>query len=269
MTELRLTGKSEDGTHLTLTDPDEGQFTLRISDALRAQVNQPRLSAVRTDEGETISVREIQARLRSGERAQSIARDADCPLEKIERFAGPIVQERAYIIGLAQNVVLRKESGKEALTFSDIVSARLAPRHVDMTAVEWTTWRLEDGSWIIRIEYPNREGVGSADWSFELPRKALTALDDGAHWLLGEEVAPTRAPLDRGIIYGNHPTASRTPSSTTSPITEPSMGREGPRLVSIRETPDAESSKDGVTARAKVPSWDEIMFGTPKKDDEN
>ncbi len=261
MTELRLTGKSEDGTHLTLADTHEGEYTLRISDSLRATVNQPRLTAVRTDEGESISVREIQARLRSGERAESIARDANCPLEKIERFAGPIVQERAYIVGLAQNVLLRKENGKEALSFNEIVTARLAPRHVDMNSVEWSTWRLEDGSWIIRIEYPNREGVGSADWNFDLPRKALTSLDEGAHWMLGEEVAPTRAPLDRGIIYGNHPTASRAPEAT--------IGREGPRLVSIRETPDEESSKDGVTARAKVPSWDEIMFGTPKKDDEN
>lgn len=261
MTDLRFTGKSEDGTHLTLLDPEDAQYSLRISDALRAAVNQPRLMAVRADEGETISVREIQARLRSGERAESIARDADCPLEKIERFAGPIVQERAYIIGLAQNVVMPKVSGREAITFQEIVTARLAPRSVDMDAVEWTTWRLNDGSWIIRIEYPTRDGVGSADWNFDLPRKLLSALDEGAHWMMGDDVVPARAPLDRGIIYGNHPTASRAPEAT--------IGREGPRLVSIRETPDEESAKDGVSARAKVPSWDEIMFGTPKKDEEN
>jgi hypothetical protein len=42
--------------------------------------------------------------------------------------------------------------------------------------------------------------------------------------------------------------------------------RETPRLVSIRTDADTESAKDGVQGRAKVPSWDEIMFG--KKDED-
>ena len=36
---------------------------------------------------------------------------------------------------------------------------------------------------------------------------------------------------------------------------------ETPRLAVIRETPTPADSQDGITARAKVPSWDEIMFG--------
>ncbi|MEO0011420.1 MAG: hypothetical protein RIQ39_1009, partial [Actinomycetota bacterium] len=35
-----------------------------------------------------------------------------------------------------------------------------------------------------------------------------------------------------------------------------------PRLVAIRDTPTAADSEDGVVARAKIPSWDEIMFGS-------
>ena len=42
---------------------------------------------------------------------------------------------------------------------------------------------------------------------------------------------------------------------------EAEVSRETPRLVSIRETPAPGDSQDGITARAKVPSWDEIMFG--------
>ena len=115
------------------------------------------------NEGETISVREIQARLRSGESMETLAREADCSIDKIERFAGPIVQERAYIIGLAQHVVMRKESGREPVTFAEVVTIHLAPRQVEMSAVEWNTWRIEDGSWIIRVRYPNRDGMGVAD----------------------------------------------------------------------------------------------------------
>ncbi len=50
MTELRLTGKTADGAYLSLADGEGGEYTLRISDTLRATVNQPRLAAVRESE---------------------------------------------------------------------------------------------------------------------------------------------------------------------------------------------------------------------------
>ena len=261
MTELRLTGKSSDGAYLNLTDAHEGQYTLRISDTLRATVNQPRLAAVRTNEGETISVREIQARLRSGEPMETLAREANCTIDKIERFAGPILQERAYIIGLAQDVVIRKESGREPVTFFEVVTSHLAPRQVDMDAIEWQSWRIENGSWIVRVNYPNRDGVSLADWNFDFHRRSLTPLNDGARWIDGEENPAQRSP-SHGLVYGNHPSARSG---------EPRLleGREGPRLVAIREAPDAQVAKDPITGRAKVPSWDEIMFGTSKPNDDN
>jgi hypothetical protein len=40
-------------------------------------------------------------------------------------------------------------------------------------------------------------------------------------------------------------------------------------LVSIRETPAPADKADGITARAKVPSWDEIMFGQKPTDESN
>ena len=68
MTDLRLTGKSEDGNHLALVDNDGAEYLLRISDTLRATINQPRLASVpAVDAVETISVKEIQRRLRAGD----------------------------------------------------------------------------------------------------------------------------------------------------------------------------------------------------------
>ena len=62
-----------------------------------------------------------------------------------------------------------------------------------------------------------------------------------------------------------HPTGTPTDEEFEVEIT-----RETPRLVSIRETPAPGDKQDGITARAKVPSWDEIMFGQkPKEDPEN
>ncbi len=75
MTELRLDGKTEDGSHLSLVDTDGNSYSLRISDTLRATVNQPRLTSVPAiDAVETISVKEIQRRLRAGDSFEQIAR---------------------------------------------------------------------------------------------------------------------------------------------------------------------------------------------------
>lgn len=261
MTELRLHGKTPDGAYLELIDSEGGEYTLRISDTLRATVNQPRLAAVRDSEAGSITVKEIQARLRAGESIESLAREAQWTTEKVERFAGPILQERTYIIGLAHNVTLRGASGPA--TFGETVTARLAPRQVDMTTVDWNAWRLEDGNWIIKLNYPIRDGRGSAEWNFDQTRRTISALDESARWILGDESAPReRSNSDHGLIYGNHPSVSRVGQN------RPVEGRDGPRLVSIRDTPDADAEQDGVVTRAKVPTWDEIMFGTSKKNED-
>jgi hypothetical protein len=258
MSELRLTGKNLEGTHLTLTNPIGEEFTVRISDTLRATVNQPRLTAVvASDDVETMSVKEIQRRLRSGETMDVIARDGHISIEKVERFAGPILQERVYILDQAFSVVLRKESARDQETFQDVVISRLAPMGVDSDSLSWNTWRIDDGTWTIDLSYPNRDGHGSATWNFDLNRRSITATNENARWMLGQEPAPrVQTP---GLVHAepNHP------SRIIDSIPDPEPVRETPRLVAIRETPREEDRAEGITGRAKVPSWDEIMFGTP------
>jgi len=258
MSELRLTGKNPEGTHLTLTNPTGEEFTVRISDTLRATVNQPRLAAVvASDEVETMSVKEIQRRLRAGETMDAIARDGHISVEKVERFAGPILQERVYILDQAFAVVLRKESARDQETFFDVVISRLAPMGVDSDSLSWNSWRIEDGTWTIDLSYPNRDGHGSATWNFDLNRRSITATNENARWMLGQEpAARTQTP---GLVH-SEPTH---PSRIIDSIPDPEPVRETPRLVAIRETPREEDRAEGITSRAKVPSWDEIMFGRP------
>jgi hypothetical protein len=255
---LRLTGKNPEGTHLTLTNPTGEEFTVRISDTLRATVNQPRLAAVvASDDVETMSVKEIQRRLRSGESMDAIARDGHISVEKVERFAGPILQERVYILDQAFSVVLRKESARDQETFQDVVISRLAPMGVDSDSLSWNSWRIDDATWTIDLAYPNRDGHGSATWNFDLNRRSIAATNENARWMLGQEpAARTQTP---GLVH-SEPTH---PSRIIDSIPEPEPVRETPRLVAIRETPREEDRAEGITSRAKVPSWDEIMFGRP------
>jgi hypothetical protein len=200
----------------------------------------------------------VQARLRAGESIDAISRTTDWSVEKIENYAGPILQERAFIISQALATQIKREP--HASYLETAVANQLAPRGVDMNSIEWNTYRLPDGNWRLTLFYPPRDGspgdpMGEAVWIFNLSRRALSAHDDGARWICGE--AKPKQPVQ---TYGNIPQT------------------EAPRLVSIKEdiqpyapTPlttvdeiDEEAKRDGVTKRIKIPSWDDIMFG--KKD---
>jgi len=195
--------------------------------------------------------------LRGGESIDSISRTTDWSIEKVENFAGPILQERAFIIAQALATQIKREP--HAPYLETAVSAKLAPRGVDMAKVEWNTFRRPDGNWQVTLYYPLRDGAaedakGEATWLFNLGRRSLLADDDGSRWIGGEE--KQRAEQTVGMVY-----------------------TEAPRLVSIKEEtepykptpisvvedlPDEEAKKDGVTKRIKIPSWDDIMFGKDK-----
>ena len=264
MSELRLTGKTPDGSHLALTNSDGEDFTLRISDTLRATVNQPRLTSVSVDDSAEMSVKEIQKRLRSGESMESIAREGNISVDKVQRFAGPILQERLFILNMVHDLSLRKDPVHGDENFLSVIESKLSARGVDIDELAWQTWRESDGTWLIELIYPTRDGSGTARWSFDQSRRVVSPSDDNGAWMLGED-APVRR-SEPAIIYSepNHPSRLE----EAAPITVPDPVRETPRLVAIRETPAAADTEDGIVARAKVPSWDEIMFGRSATTDE-
>jgi hypothetical protein len=265
MSELRVTGRSEDGSHLLLTgttpELEDKEFTLRISDNLKATINQPRLASVQTeDEEPKMSIKELQARLRAGSLIEDLAREAGWSYEKVERFAGPILQERAYILSVANTVVIKNQNHRDAITFIEVVTNRLAANGVSADSLSWNTHRRDDGQWVIRLNYPNRDGQGDAVWFFDMAKRLIVAEDEGASWIMGEAAPKTSEPdssnnqITHGLVYSN-------PNPTVTINSAPT-----PRLSVIRENEDAE---DGVKKRASVPSWDEIMFGVKKDDSES
>lgn len=285
MKDLRTVGRSEDGESLELHDLDGNEFSLRITDHLKSLVNQPSPSALRpvsASAGDEITIKEIQSRLRAGESMESIATSGHVSLEKVERYSHPILQERSYIISLAQRAELKKLK----LSLLDAVTEKLAPRGVEMKNCEWNTYRNDDGTWQLLLEYPTRDGRGSAEWRFEVTKRRLESDDDGARWILGEESAPIEATI-RSIRPEGRDEES------------------APRLVSIRSTPDyvtptltsiprvddlesedmdddgefelqmelddpveiqSDARRDGVTKKVSIPSWDDIMFGVRRDD---
>jgi hypothetical protein len=284
-TDLRLVGRSEDGQQLELSDTVGNKFALRIGDTLRATVNQPRLTSVAPiDERPNYSVKDIQSRLRSGESMDAISRTTDWPLEKIEKFAGPILQERAYIISQALKVPLRRDANSALL--EEAMIAQLGSHGVDLEEVEWNTHRRNDGQWVIVLYYPSNDGQQQAQWIFDAARGLLTSDDDSAKWISGEERDPRSmraATPSHGLVFNheNAPAAPRLMAVKEEVVVERyerlEVVAELKELVEIEEeisdedmsldesqfSQDVEdAAKDGVTARPKLPSWDEIMFGS-------
>jgi hypothetical protein len=281
VTELRLDGRTDDGLYLSMRDQEGEQYTIRVSDTLRATVNQQRLNSVPVNEEPAISIKEMQRLLRSGQTSEQIARDYSVSIEKIDRFAGPIVSERIYIIDQAQQIVVRKEIDRDPITLLATITSRLAPHGIDVSTLSWDTWRLENGTWTIELHYPNTGGVGVAQWSFDPLLRSLSSMDENARWMMGDDPAP-RQLSKPGLVAtdSTHPSERRSPENQNvislekdriGDFAEEEFESEKiaplvPRLAVIREEPDDEASRDGITARAKVPSWDEIMFGI-KPDD--
>ncbi|MCE2647355.1 MAG: DUF3071 domain-containing protein [Streptomycetaceae bacterium] len=282
MTELRLDGRTDDGLYLSLRDQEGEQYSLRISDTLRATVNQQRLNSVPDNEEPSISIKEIQRLLRTGQTSEQISREYNVSIEKIERFAGPILSERIYIIDQAQEIVVRKEIDRDPVTLIQTITSRLAPRGIDASTLSWDTWRLENGTWTVELHYPQTGGVGVAQWSFDPLLRSLTSMDENARWMMGDEPAP-RQLSKPGLVTteSTHPSERRSPENHGVSTIDKDRFNEYedlesfenekisplvPRLAVIREEPDDEASRDGITARAKVPSWDEIMFGIKPED---
>mgnify|MGYP000061551322 FL=1 len=278
--ELQLVGRTGDGSAIELTDVSGAKFSLPITETLKTALTQPRLVSVAPiDERPSFGVKEIQARLRAGESMGSISRTTDWAVEKIEKFSGPILQERAYVIETALKSFLRREASSP--TLGEATDVQLSSHGVDMEAVEWNTHRNVDGTWNIVVQYPNIDGTAEANWNFELGNRILTAKDDSARWIAGDAKESRPRTATHGFINSVDPT----PFAPTTPPPP------APRLVAVREeitvteiveedeeyfaeeldinvVDESDPVSDGVVKRPKLPSWDDIMFGGSKTEDE-
>lgn len=288
--DLRTVGRNEAGDSLELHDLDGNVFMVRINDHLKSLVNQSAPSILRSVESDgngEISIKEMQARLRAGESMESISRTGNVSLEKIERYSHPILQERSYIISLAQKCELKNSK----VTLLESITEKLVPRGVEMKLCEWNAYRNEDGTWQVLLHYPTRDGQGSAEWRFESVKRTITSDDDGARWILDEEPAPreavvrpirseeapprlisirstpTTAPvdiLDQDDQYDLDESSERDLTGVRSTFNDLDED-DGDELALDMDIP-SDAKRDGVTRRVSIPSWDDIMFGTRKED---
>jgi hypothetical protein len=145
-----------------------------------------------------LSPRDIQAKIRAGESADEVARVAGVPVDRVLRYAGPVLQERAMLAQHARRTKLR--GSDKGASLAEVVDARLAQHGVDAEKISWDAHRRDDGTWRIVATWPSGKATAQAAWELDRTRQTVAPHDDMARYLCTERAQP---------ILGQEPTSDR------------------------------------------------------------
>jgi hypothetical protein len=214
MRPVRFVALSEDGHAFVLADEVGRLLALPIDDRIQAAVRpeRPGQSTVSPSPGPaadpdaSLSPRDIQARIRAGESADEVARIAGVPVDRVLRYAGPVLQERAMLAQHARRTRLR--NSERGASLAEIVDGRLAQHGVDADKISWDAYRRDDGTWRIVATWPSGKATAQAMWELDKTRQQVTPHDDMAQYLCTERPAP---------ILGQEPPTERAGRGLVAP----------------------------------------------------
>lgn len=255
MPELRVVAVSNDGTRLVLKAADSTEYTLPIDERLRAAVrgDRPRLGQIEIEVESHLRPRDIQARIRAGASAEEVAQLAGIPVDRVRRFEGPVLAERAFMAERARKTPVRRPGETTGPQLGEAVQERLLLRGAEKDAVQWDSWRRDDGTWEVLLVYQVAGEPHSASWTYDPPRRLVQAVDDEARSLIGEsdDIAGPEP------SYPFVPRIARLPREGR-PDRSPERSTDRPMLPSQSSEPAEESTteRDSLTSLLEaVPSF--------------
>jgi hypothetical protein len=156
----------------------------------------------------SLTPREIQSRIRSGESFEDLVQIAGLPRERIEAFAAPVLAERAHIASLALTCPVRRAGQSTASRhLRQVAAERLVSRGLDVDRVVWDAWRRSDGRWMVEARYDSAGAEQVARFAFDHRLRFSTAENDEARWLIGDpSLTPGPPPRRPGGDPDSEPT---------------------------------------------------------------
>lgn len=266
MQDLRLVGVHDDGGHLLLSGPGGAMFQLPIDEALRAAASRTpaQVAARASNTAIAMSPRDIQARIRSGATATEVAELSGLPLANVQRYEGPVLAEREYVVRQARNIevaspapghdIYRSAFGDNPATLGEMVDYRLSAHGIDSSTVDWDSWRRPDGTWTVVARFETVPGAhGSigeeppAMWTFSPQRKSLQNANRWAQQLSELEPMDGPVPARRLAAVSDRPfdfetdaeTAARASAKESDSLLEMLRSRRGQRLGVDEDGDDA------------------------------
>ncbi len=267
MEDLRVIGV-EDGALLVTSDRGD-RYRIAIDDALSAKIR----SAVR-DPGVSrrLPPKEIQAHIRSGMSAQDVASITGVDLEYIQRFEGPILAEREFVIESAMAVPVHTakdtEFGDIHATFGSAILARLH----ELSAIDerWASWKEEASGWVVKLSFTADQIDHDARWRFDPKRSSLAPLNHEAEALSRQgELTKKLIPRLRAVDGGDRMTDSSRFDSGAFVDLELAEVRTPPSLGVVADVVGTEVDDSESSLLDTAPHLEAIPFGRSNDRAEN
>lgn len=198
MRELRVIGVESDGTHVICQDPESGEkYRIASDERLRAAARGDisRLGQIEIEMESALRPREIQQRIRAGATVVEVAAVAGVPVDKIERFAHPVLLERSRAAELAGHAHPIRQDGPSVSTLEESVAEALIAYGQNPQDAHWDAWKGDDGYWVVQVAWQVGRSDNAAHWRFQPGSHGGTVdpLDDLADELSHPEwIAPRR-----------------------------------------------------------------------------
>jgi hypothetical protein len=177
MQDLRVIG-TEDGA-LVVSDDDGTRYRLPVDDVLQLKLRQ-----VTPDPsiGARLAPRDIQAYIRSGMSAEDVATITGAPLDHIQRFEGPVLAEREFIVtsalGVPVHTALETDPLAQGVTFGMAIRSRL--QDLGATGERWASWKDAATGWIVKLSFAAEQIDHDARWHFDPKKQALDPINNEA-----------------------------------------------------------------------------------------
>ncbi|MBD0023642.1 DUF3071 domain-containing protein [Gordonia pseudamarae] len=169
MRELRVVGVDTDGKRVICQDPETAErFVIAADERLRAAARGDisRLGQIQIEMESSLRPREIQARIRGGASVAEVAAIAGVTMERIERFAHPVLLERQRATELAALSHPLREDGPSAYTLAETVTEAFGAFGDNHAEVDWDAWKGDDGDWVIQLMWVVGHSDCYAHWRY-------------------------------------------------------------------------------------------------------
>ena len=199
MRALRVVGYGRDGDDgvVIFEDPERRErFSVPADERLRAAArgDVAGLGQIGADPPQPPAPRVIQARIRAGASVRQVADEAGVAPSRIERFAYPVLLERARMAEVARAAHPVREDGPDVRTLAEVVEQTLGARGQSYQRARWDAWRDEDNRWVLTLRWDVGRSDITARWAYRPGSRGgtVTALDEQATDLVEGSVRPPR-----------------------------------------------------------------------------
>ncbi len=176
MRELRLVGV-EDGA-VTLEALDGEKLRLPIDEQVRSAV---RNAAINATSSLSLTPREIQDRIRSGETIADIVSTSGVNEDFITKFAQPVLDELEHVIAsaLAIRITIAGDRFNDPtqVEFGELIQERLTANAAQ--GISWSSRRIAGGTWQLECNYTISGHRAQSVWHYE-PRRFYLAPENEA-----------------------------------------------------------------------------------------